>query len=205
MSMLRKTLFLSLSLPLAWLMGCESTSGSDTTTTTDAIESCFSTAQGSTRCEIQTAATSVDRGDRDVDGDGRGDRFVCAHIVHVKGGAGRPHDGAGGAGPAGGDHGGKPDGNGGRGAGDWANTGAGHGPDGAGGARPPAGAPGASGQHGPALDVPGDVDCGKLGCVDMRPAPDAGDAPAGAAGASGHHGDDMRCPGARPDGAGGAG
>ena len=191
MSMLRKTLFLSLTFPVALLVGCESPSSTDTTATTDAIESCFSTAGGSTRCEIQTGATSVDRGDRDVDGDGRGDRFVCAHIVHVKGGAGT----------AGGDHGGKPDGNGGRGAAGDANTGSGHGPDGAGGARPPAGAPGASGPRGPAFDVPGDVDCGKLGCVDMRPAPDAG----GAAGASGHHGDDMRCPGARPDGAGGAG
>lgn len=92
--MLRTLKVLPLALPLALFVGCDgSTSNDNVSATTDALESCFSTSSGATKCALQSGAFSRDP--QDVDHDGRPDAFVCAHIVKV------PHDWNGGGGASG--------------------------------------------------------------------------------------------------------
>ena len=89
--MRRKLVLLPLAMPIALFVGCQGTAQNDTPTTTDsALESCFATSSGPTKCAIQTAGFSRDP--QDVDHDGRPDSFICAHIVKV------PHGWIGGAG-----------------------------------------------------------------------------------------------------------
>jgi hypothetical protein len=58
------------------VFGCTG-SGSDTSTTTGALESCFATSGGQMRCVATPGG--VTKGVRDVDGDGKPDTFVCSN------------------------------------------------------------------------------------------------------------------------------
>ena len=120
--MFRKSKFLlPLALPLALFVGCEGNTTSPDSVTVDdqALESCFATASGATKCALQSGG--FNRGGQDVDNDGKPDAFVCAHLVKVPKGNGTT-GGAGGHRGAGASADASP------GAGGHAGPGEGHGP-----------------------------------------------------------------------------